>query len=76
MALVIADLESKILAALNKQSLKDGETDSPEVSRKELAKEIAIAVDAYLKTATVNTTVTGTSATGGPVTGVGVGTLS
>ena len=34
------------------------------------AEKIAAAVDAYIKSATV--TVTGTSATGGPVTGVGV----
>ena len=40
------------------------------------ATALADAIDAYVRTATVNTIVTGSSVSGGPVTGTGVGTLS
>lgn len=49
------------------------------VSAAAKAQAIADVIDAYIKTATVNVTVTGTgvcSTGGGPVTGTGIGTLS
>lgn len=65
--------------ALNKAALKaqiksimesDGNT------AESAAAALADAIDAYVRTATVNTIVTGSSVSGGPVTGTGVGTLS
>lgn len=41
----------------------------------EFATRLSDAVDTYVKTATVSTTVTGTCSTG-PITGTGTGTLS
>ena len=72
MALVKQTLKTEIKSILN--SLKT-ETDQAQAID-EFADRLATAIDNYIKTATVNTTVTGSSATGGPVTGTGIGTLS
>jgi len=70
MALVIKTLEDGILAALEKQANKSGQNDDPEQSRKELAEDLAIIIDSYIKSATVN--VVGVQ-TGG---GTAIGTIS
>lgn len=75
MALVKSVLETAILAAFEKQAAKQQEGDDPAASRQEIAADLATAIDAYIKTGTVNTVVTGTSPSG-PVTGTGVGTIS
>lgn len=72
MALVKQTLKTEIKSILN--SLKT-ETDQAQAID-EFADRLATAIDNYIKTATVNTTVTGSSATGGAVTGTGTGTLS
>ena len=72
MALVKQTLKTEIKSILN--SLKT-ETDQKQAID-EFADRLATAIDNYIKTATVNTTVTGSSATGGPVTATGTGTLS
>lgn len=53
MALIPSVLEAKILLALKKQAAKKNESDSPEQSAKEMAADIAAAVDAYIRTATI-----------------------
>lgn len=75
MALLKETLKAQILAAFQKQAAKKKETDDPAKSAEELADDLASAIDAYIKTATVNTTVTGASPSG-PVTGTGVGSLT
>ena len=45
-------------------------------TNKEAADELAAIIDGYIRTASVSTAVTGTSATGGPVVGQGVGGLA
>jgi hypothetical protein len=60
MPLVKATLQAELASILSN-------TDN---TAQQAAEKIATAIDAYIKSATV--TVTGTSATGGPVTGVGV----
>ena len=60
MPLVKATLQAELASIL---SNTDNTADSA-------AQKIADAIDAYIKSATV--TVTGTSATGGPVTGTGI----
>ena len=60
MPLVKATLQAELASILSN-------TDN---TAQQAAEKIADAVDAYIKSATV--TVTGTSATGGPVTGMGV----
>lgn len=75
MALVKQVLEQAILAAFEKQAAKSGESDDPAQSRKEIAADIATAVDSYIKTATVTTVVVGTSPSG-PVSGTGTGNLT
>ena len=72
MALVKQTLKTEIKSILN--SLKN-KTDQAQAID-EFADRLATAIDNYIKTATVNTTVTGSSASGGPVTGTGTGTLS
>ena len=72
MALVKQTLKTEIKSILN--SLKT-ETDQAQAID-EFADRLATAIDNYIKTATVNTTVTGSSASGGAVTGTGTGTLS
>jgi len=72
MALVKQTLKTEIKNILN--GLKD-KTDQAQAID-EFADKLATAIDNYIKTAEVNTTITGTSATGGAVTGTGTGTLS
>lgn len=73
MALVKATLKAAIMAAFQKQAGKAAEGDDPAKSAEELASDIADAVDAYIKTATVVSVVTGTSPSG-PVTGTATST--
>lgn len=75
MPLVKSVLEAAILAAFEKQAAKQSEGDAPAQSLKEIAADLATAIDAYIKTGTVNTVVTGTSPSG-PVTGTGVGSIT
>lgn len=73
MALVKSTLKAAVLAALQKQAAKTAEGDDPAASAEQLASDIADAVDAYIKTATVVSVVTGTSPSG-PVTGTATST--
>lgn len=73
MALVKATLKAAIVAAFQKQAAKTAEGDDPAESAEQLASDIAEAVDAYIKTATVVSVVTGTSPSG-PVTGTATST--
>lgn len=66
MALVKQTLETQLVAYF-----KDNNK-TPEKA----ASELATIIDGYIRNATVATTVVGTSATGGPVTGTGTGGLS
>lgn len=75
MALVKTVLVAAIEAALNKQAGKTAEGDDPKDSVKEFAADLADAIDVYIKSGTVNSTVVGTSPSG-PVTGTAVGTIS
>jgi len=72
MALVKQTLKAEILAILN--TLKD-ETDQANAID-QFADRLSTAIDNYIKSATVTTTVTGASQSGGAVTGTGTGTLS
>ncbi len=72
MALVKQTLKTEIKNILNSLKTKTDQAQAID----EFADRLATAIDNYIKTATVNTTVTGTSASGGPVTGTGTGTLS
>lgn len=72
MPLVKATLQTQI------QTLLDDlvtQTDNPEASRQQFAADLATAIDTYIKTALVSTTVIGTSPSGA-VTGTGTGSLS
>jgi hypothetical protein len=73
MALVVSVLEQQIVAAFEKQANKQSEGDDPANSIKELAADLAASIDAYIKTATVLSVVTGTSPAG-PVTGTATST--
>lgn len=69
MALDKAGLKAEIISI--QQEMKTREKDSMD----EFAEKLATAVDNYVKTATVETTITGTCPSGA-VTGEGTGTLS
>lgn len=73
MALVKEVLKSAIAAAFNKQAAKTAEGDDPAVSVNEIADDLATAIDAYIKSATVTSVVTGTSPAGA-VTGTATST--
>lgn len=66
-------LAEEIEAAFNAESDKDV---NPAEARKRQSVAIANAFDKYLKAGTVQVTVTGSSATGGPVTGTGQGGIT
>lgn len=68
-------LEQAIKAMFDKQAAKEQTSDDPVVSRQEMAQDLANAIDAYVKSGTVNTTITGVSPSGA-VTGTGTGTIS
>lgn len=68
MALVDATLKNAIKAFMDDVS-ENKTTDTA-------AQQLADAISAYVRSASVSVTVTGTSATGGPVTGTGTGSLS
>jgi len=72
MPLVKPTLQAQILNLIN--DLKTRE-DNQDASNSDMASGLADAIDAYIKTATVTTTIIGTSPAG-PVTGTGTGTLS
>lgn len=73
MALVVSVLEQQIKAAFQKQAAKTQEGDDPAVSIDEIAADLASAIDAYIKSATVTSVVTGSSPSG-PVTGTATST--
>lgn len=65
-------LEQVFLSALNNTEVE------PAVAAKTMANQMATAIDAYIKSATVQTTVTGTCANAagpGTIVGAGTGTL-
>jgi len=73
MALVKTTLTNAIFNAFKSQQSKQ---QNPDDALKDLADKLATAFDDYIKSGTVNTTVTGSSVSGGPVTGSGTGTIS
>lgn len=73
MALVVTVLEQQIAAAFEKQAAKQSEGDDPAQAIKEIAADLAAAIDAYIKSATVLSTVVGTSPAG-PVSGTATST--
>lgn len=75
MALNKTSLELAIKTAFDRQAAKNQTNDDPAVSRQEIAQDLANAIDAYIKSGTVNTTVTGASPSGA-VTGTGTGSIS
>jgi len=68
MPLVKATLEAQILNILNDLSTR---TDNPAQARQDFASQLATAVDAYIKTATITVATTGTAAAQ-----TGTGTIS
>ncbi len=75
MALVKDTLKAAIVVAFAKQAAKTAQGDSPALAAEELADDIATAIDAFVKTGTVNSTVVGSSPSG-PVTGTATGTMT
>lgn len=73
MALDKTILAQALKAAFDAQS--DKQVD-PAAARAQQAEQVADAIDAFIKSGSVQTTVTGTSATGGAVTGTGLGNIS
>ena len=73
MALVKETLKTAILLAFMSQMTK---TDNPESALDDLSDKLATAIDAYIKSGTVGTVVTGTSVSGGAVTGTGTGQIT
>lgn len=74
MALVQATLKSAIKAAFD--NVSDDPNVDPSTARDQIANDLATAILNFVKSADVTTTVTGSSASGGPVTGAGAGSLS
>lgn len=76
------DLKGALLTAQEKNqvdNLTEDPKDAPAVAMGNPADELATVIDAYIKTATVSTTVTGTCATpagAGTIAGTGTGSLS
>lgn len=66
-------LVNDILSLFNDESDKDVD---PTEARQRQAHRFANAIDAFVKSGDVNTTLTGTSATGGAITGTGKGKLT
>jgi hypothetical protein len=73
MALSKSAITSDVISALESQGFLFNEVSQLEAFVTTVVDKI---VDHIQTTGVVNTTVTGTSASGGPVTGTGVGTLS
>lgn len=69
-------LKSDILAIFDEIEQSGKNEDSIAITKELFAQKLVVAISAYIKTGTVTTTVTGGSATGGPVTGTGTGTIS
>lgn len=70
---------NKTLLAQAIREAFDAESDvqvTPAEARQRQAEKIADAIDSFIRSGTVQTTVTGTSATGGPVTGTGTGGIT
>ena len=72
MALVKATLESAIFAAFKSQTTK---TENPEDALNDLADKLATAIDAFIKSGTVNVTVA-TTGTAAAQAGTGTGNIS
>jgi len=71
-------LNKNLLAQAIREAF-DAESDvqvDPAEARQRQAEKIANAIDSFIRSGTVQTTVTGTSATGGPVTGTGTGGIT
>jgi len=75
MALNKAILETAIKAVFDQQAAKNQPNDDPAISRQEMAQGLANAIDDYIKSGIVNTTLTGVSPSGA-VTGTGIGSIS
>lgn len=67
-------LDKATLASTLTQIFADGQTGAK--SQAQVAQAIADAIDAFVKSGTVTTTVTGTDSQGGPVVGVGTGSVT
>jgi hypothetical protein len=65
-------LDNATLAGTLNQIFADGQAGAK--SQAQVAQAIAEAIDTFVKSGTVTTTVTGTDSHGGPVVGVGAGT--
>lgn len=75
MALVKETLAAAILTAFNKQAAKTAQGDSPALAAQELADDIATAIDAFVKSGTVDSVLTASSPSG-PVTGTATGSMT
>jgi len=76
MALVKATLKTGLFSAFKAQQSKE---DNPDGALNDLADKLATAIESYVKSAMVSTTVSGTCATPagpGTIVGSGTGTLS
>jgi hypothetical protein len=67
-------LDKATLAGTLQQIFADGQAGAK--SQAQVAQAIADAIDAFVKSGTVTTTVTGTDSLGGPVVGAGTGAVS
>ena len=68
-------LKTGIKNAFIKQANKQSVNDDPMQSIEELSEDLTNVIYNFIKTGTVNTTVTGSSVTGGPVTAKGIGNI-
>ena len=75
MPLVKAILETQLEELLKRQAERTANGETAEVARADLAAALADIIDQYVRSATVTTTVVGTSPSG-PVTGTGTGNLT
>ncbi len=76
MALSKVLLKTGIKSAFIKQANKKSVNDDPMISIEELSEDLSNVIYNFIKTGTVNTVVTGSSVSGGPVTGKGTGTIA
>jgi hypothetical protein len=67
-------LDKATLAVTLQQIFADGQAGAK--SQAQIAQAIADAIDAFVKSGAVTTTVTGTDSMGGPVVGAGTGAVS
>ncbi len=72
MALVKSKLKAQIKSLLNELKTEEDQ----DASIEKFADRLSACIDEYIKSATVNTSVVGSSVSGGAVTGTGTGTIS